>query len=213
VFGLEVHRVSTIVLHEHFLPCEINKTLWGERWEQNYYDHEGYAFFAKNDKVIPLSEYIGATPGIKAIFPERAEHKFGLSAVIVTTAGGGKWAIFGNNPWTYKISFDRRNQILGAIDHISDNKAVKAFIADPLKVIVRPRVTDENKTACVSSINTTVGDSGELTLVIRAPESESFDFMCGELLVKDLSYDKNNGEYHVKVPSMKGWSVATVFCK
>ena len=212
-FGIEIHPVSTIVLHEHFLPCEINKTLWGERWEQNYYDHEGYAFFAKNDKVIPLSEYIGATPVIKAIFPERAEHKFGLSAVIVTTSGGGKWAIFGNNPWTYKISFDRRNQILGAIDYISDKKAVKAILADPLKAIVRPRVTEENKIACVSLVNTTVGDSGELTLIIRDPESECFDFMCSDTLIEDLYFEKKNGEYYVKVPSMKGWSVATVFCK
>ena len=113
----------------------------------------------------------------------------------------------------YEISFDRRNQILGAIDYISDKKSVKAILKDPLKAIVRPRVTPENKTACVSIVNTTVGDSGELMLVIRDPESEGFDFMCGEALVEDLKFEKKNGEYFVTVPSMKGWSVATVFCK
>lgn len=212
-FGIEVTAVPTITLHEHFLPCKINEGLWGERWEQNYYDHEGFAFFPKNDSVIPINEYIGANPKIRELFPEREDHKFGLSAVIVTTSGGGKWAIFGNNPWTYKISFDRRNQILAAIDYISDKKSVKAILKDPLKAIIRPRVTPENKTACVSIVNTTVGDSGELTLIIRDPESENFDLMCGEALVEDLKFEKKNGEYFVKVPSIKGWSVATVFCK
>ena len=212
-FGIEVHAVSTTALHEHFLPCEINEKLWGDRWEQNYYDHDGYAFFPKNDKVVPLSEYVGANPMIEELFPERDKYKFGLAAVIVTTTGGGKWAIFGNNPWTYKISFDRRNQILGAIDYISDKRSVKAILTDPLKAIVRPRVTKDDKTAAVSLVNVTVGDSGELTLIIREPETERFDFMNGETLIEDLPVEKKNGEYYVKIPSMKGWSVATVFCK
>ena len=87
------------------------------------------------------------------------------------------------------------------------------MLVDPLKAIVRPRVTNDDKTACVSLVNVTVGDSGELTLIIRDPESETFDFMNGETLIENIPFEKKNGEYHVKVPSMKGWSVATVFCR
>lgn len=49
--------------------------------------------------------------------------------------------------------------------------------------------------------------------MIRQPESEAFDFQNGETLIENLPYEKKDGQYYVKVPSMKGWSVATVFCK
>ncbi len=212
-FGIEVHAVPTLAVLEHFLPCKVNEKLWGTKWGQTYYDHNGYAFLPKSDDVMLINEYRGTNPGIKPFFPDRDENKFGFSAVIVTTTGGGKWAIFGNNPWTSIISFDRRNQILEAVDYISDRKSVKAILTDPLKAIVRPRVTEEGKTACVSLVNTTVGDSGELTLIIRDPETESFDFQNGETLIENIPFEKKNEEYYVKVPSMKGWSVATVFCK
>ena len=212
-FGVDVKAVPTVAVLEHFLPCKVNEKLWGTVWGQTYYDHNGYAFVPKRDDVMLVNEYRATNPSIEPFFPEREENKFGYSAVVVTTTGGGKWAIFGNNPWTSIISFDRRNQILEAIDYISDRSSVKAILADPLKAIVRPRITEEGKTACVSLVNATVGDSGELTLIIRDPETEQFDFQSGEALVEDLSFEIKNGEYYVKIPSMKGWSVATVFCK
>ena len=191
----------------------MNEKLWGTKWGQTYYDHNGYAFLPKSDRVIPVNAFVPTNPGIKEFFPENDCYPFGLSAVIVTTASGGKWAIFGNNPWSRTISFDRRTQILSAIDYISDRKSIKAYLASPLQAIVRPRVTSDDRTACISLVNTTVGDSEELVLVVRSPESEIFDFQNGEVLIENLSFEKKRDEYYVKVPSMKGWSVATVFCR
>lgn len=212
-FGIEVHAVSTMAVCEQFLPCRVNEKLWGSAWEQHYFDYNGYAFLPKGENVIPVNAYRGTNPNVKPFFPEHEQYPFGLSAIIVTTTAGGKWAVFGNNPWTSIISFDRRNQILSVIDEISDGKSVKAILADPLKAVVRPRVTPENKIACVSIVNATVGESEEMTLMIRQPESEAFDFQNGETLIENLPYEKKDGQYYVKVPSMKGWSVATVFCK
>lgn len=212
-FGIEAHAVPTVAVWERFLPCPVNEALWGTKWGQTYYDQNGYAFLPKSDRVMPVNAFMGTNPNIKEFFPDHAQYPFGLSAVIVTTTGGGKWAIFGNNPWSRTVSFDRRTQILSAIDYISDGKAIKTYLADPLQAIVRPRVTPDDKIACVSLVNTTVSDSEELTLVIRTPESEVFDFQNGETLIENLPFEKNGNEYRVKVPSMKGWSVATVFCR
>lgn len=212
-FGIEVHPVPTVAVREHFLPCPVNEHSAGKLWSQSYYDKQGFAFLPTGEGVMPVCEYQPTNASIPAPFPTHPRYPYGLSAVIVTTSGGGKWAIFGNNPWSATVSADRRNQLLRAIDLISEKRAVKAFLADPQQAIVRPRVTPDDKTACVSLVNVTVGETGEMTLVIRAPEHEHFSLQTAEVCIDSLDFERRNGDFLVKIPSLKAWSVATVFCE
>ena len=112
------------------------------------------------------------------------------------------------------LSFARRNQILGAIDFISDKKTLKARLDCPLKADILPRITDKNKIAAVSIVNATVGESGEMPIIIRDPEKVRFSFASGDKNTEELRFEKteNENEYRVFMPSIPGWSVGTVFC-
>ena len=76
-----------------------------------------------------------------------------------------------------------------------------------------PRKNSDNKVVCVSITNCTVGKSGDMELLIREPAGENFFFMSQYNGECELSYEKRGDEYIIKVPSINGWSVGTVFVK
>ena len=79
-------------------------------------------------------------------------------------------------------------------------------------------MNSEDKVLCVTVVNATVGESGELTLLVRNPESEHFSFQSGTIPDTPLAFEKRiqpsgMAEYFVHLPSLPGWSTGTVFCE
>ena len=216
VFGVEAYETSVLMLSEEFLPCAVNEGIHAPRWDKLNIVEPGFTFLPKSDKVTPISQYFGANSTVKPLFPENKTYPYGIAAFTVTTPYGGTWTVFGNHPFVY-TSLARRNQFFSAMDLISAKKSLKAKLLEPLKAIVLPRVNKEDKVLCVSIVNTTVGQSGELTLLIRNPESEHFSFQSGTVSDVPLVYEKKTNaegmpEYFVHLPTLPGWSVGTVFC-
>ncbi len=216
VFGVEAYETSVLMLSEEFLPCAVNEGIHAPRWDKLNIVEPGFTFLPKSDKVTPISQYFGANSTVKPLFPENKTYPYGIAAFTVTTPYGGTWTAFGNHPFVY-TSLARRNQFFSAMDLISAKKSLKAKLLEPLKAIVLPRVNKEDKVLCVSIVNTTVGQSGELTLLIRNPESEHFSFQSGTVSDVPLAYEKKTNaegmpEYFVHPPTLPGWSVGTVFC-
>ena len=216
VFGVEAYETSVLMLSEEFLPCAVNEGIHAPRWDKLNIVEPGFTFLPKSDKVTPISQYFGANSTVKPLFPENKTYPYGIAAFTVTTPYGGTWTAFGNHPFVY-TSLARRNQFFSAMDLISAKKSLKAKLLEPLKAIVLPRVNKEDKVLCVSIVNTTVGQSGELTLLIRNPESEHFSFQSGTVSDVPLAYEKKTNaegmpEYFVHLPTLPGWSVGTVFC-
>ena len=216
VFGVEAYETSVLMLSEEFLPCAVNEGIHAPRWDKLNIVEPGFTFLPKSDKVTPISQYFGANSTVKPLFPENKTYPYGIAAFTVTTPYGGTWTAFGNHPFVY-TSLARRNQFFSAMDLISAKKSLKAKLLEPLKAIVLPRVNKEDKVLCVSIVNTTVGQSGELTLLIRTPESEHFSFQSGTVSDVPLAYEKKTNaegmpEYFVHLPTLPGWSVGTVFC-
>ena len=161
--------------------------------------------------------YFGANATVRPLFPENNPYPYGIAAFTVTTPYGGTWAVFGNHPFVY-ASLARRNQFFSAMDLISGGRSLKAKLVEPLKAVVLPRVNSEDKVLCVTVVNATVGESGELTLLVRNPESEHFSFQSGTIPDTPLAFEKRiqpsgMAEYFVHLPSLPGWSTGTVFCE
>ncbi|MBQ4527717.1 MAG: hypothetical protein II998_06575 [Clostridia bacterium] len=167
-------------------------------------------YYLENPKcpIDVLGYYSNILPLEK--FTKMNEYPFGIASAIITNPKGGKWAIYGYVPWKGIISYQKREQILRGADFICGNNLVSKLIT-PFPAVVLPRCDKEGKTVCVSVTNCTIGDSGELKLVIRNPVSEKFSFMSQYDGEGELDFEKQGNDYVIKIKSIKAWSVLTVF--
>jgi hypothetical protein len=97
------------------------------------------------------------------------------------------------------------------MEYISGKKFA-AELVTPIQAIVHPRVDENGKTAAVTITNVSVGDSGELEVILRNPAGTKFVFMGQYAAETELPAEKiGDGEYRVIIPDIHGWSAATVF--
>lgn len=198
------HRVTG--LFEQLSENPVNAGM--KRWIPSRF-HEGrnacYSLNCTNETAEILAEY-------RCLQPLDEKHnEFGYAAdLIFQTPKNARWAVFGFAPWKGVMSFARREQILNAADKIS-GKGLCARVLSPFQVCLLPRKNADGKTVCVSLINCTVGESGELELLVRNPAGEKFTCMGQYLETCTLKYEKTNDGYRLKLPSIPPWSVATVF--
>lgn len=134
----------------------------------------------------------------------------GIAEAIITTPKGVKWAVLGYCPWKGVIPTFKREQILDISDYISKN-ALPARLLSPVQAALHPRKNSDGKTVCVSVTNLTIGESGELKLVIRNPIGEKFTFMSQYNGEKLLPFEKSGTDYILTLPSLHPYSVSTVF--
>ena len=143
-------------------------------------------------------------------FTENPERPYGIADMIVPTKRGGKWAVLGYAPWKHVIPTYKRDQLLDIADYISDN-GLCARLLTAVQAVLLPRKNQDGKTVCVSITNCTIGESGELKLLIRNPVGEKFVFMSQYDGEKILDFEKDGEAYILNIPSLHPWSVGTVF--
>ncbi|MDR1093576.1 MAG: hypothetical protein LBL66_05450 [Clostridiales bacterium] len=154
----------------------------------------------------PLSVY-GAR-GLLGCTAAAETERRAVADAIVNTALGGKWAVFGYVPWSENLSFERRGQIFNAYAYIGGKCA--AFIAEPNRVEIFPRIDRDGKTANVTLLNASIEKTGALTLQIERPAGDKFVYMDAGREI-ELKSGTGNGRAFVKLPKMGGWSAGTVF--
>lgn len=135
---------------------------------------------------------------------------YGIAEAIVKTSKGAKWAVFGYSPWKGVMSFAKREQILNAVDAISDC-GLCARILTPIPAALQPRKNRDGKVVCVSVTNCTVGESGEVEVIIRNPAGEHMSYMSQYNGSGELAVTKKGDDYHVTIPNINPWSVLTIF--
>lgn len=135
---------------------------------------------------------------------------YGIAEMIVHTKKGAKWAILGYSPWKYVIPTYKRDHLLDIADYLC-GQTLAARLLTPMQAVLLPRKNSDGKTVCVSVTNCTIGESGEIRLLIRNPNGEHFTFMSQYDGEKALSYEKIGKDYLLTVPSLHPWSVGTVF--
>ena len=81
-----------------------------------------------------------------------------------------------------------------------------------MQAMLLPRTDAEGKTVCVSVVNCTIGESGDCELTVRNPKNTDFRFVSQYAGKAKLEYTKKGNDFILKLPSISGWSVGTVFC-
>ena len=157
-------------------------------------------------------EYLGvyATKANMPPYQDDMLAPYGIAEMLVQTKYGAKWAILGYSPWKYIIPSYKRDHIVDIADHLSGH-TLSAKLLTPAQAVLLPRQNDDGKTVCVSITNCTIGESGELQLIIRNPIGEDFTFMSQYNGEKKLAFEKHGADYLLTIPSLSPWSVGTVF--
>ena len=169
-----------------------------------------YTMIPDDDDKLEIIAVYNSSADIKR-YSNDDSMPYGVAEAVLTTSHGGRWGVLGYSPWKTVIPFYKREQILDIADYISSN-ALCARIMSPVQAMLLPRKDENGKTACVSIVNCTIGESGEIKLRIRNPKGEKFVFMSQYNGEKILEFTKDTNDYIVSVPSVSPWSVGTIFC-
>lgn len=209
LFDIKAIPCETFPFFEVFTDHPINRVTEGKKWAQGFFVQRGHYLVDKEGSCEVVSYY--GTQSKNAVKATEGAYEYGIATAVTKTKNGGKWAVFGNNMFNVFISYDRRNQILSAIDYVSGN-ALRAILWERQQAVLLPRVEKATgKTACVSILNCTIEHTGEMTLMIRNPAGESFSFMSAETTAQALPRRKTGDDFFVTVPPIAPWTVGTVF--
>lgn len=198
--GAKAQPISTRILSERFTDHAVNRGFGGHHWGGTWGHNDDWEILG--DDLEVFGEYFTTNGSV-------LEGTHAASAAFETPYGA-KWAVF-YNMWARGISSEKRDQFRNAMEYISGKKFA-AELVTPIQAIVHPRVDENGKTAAVTITNVTVGDSGELEVIIRNPAGTKFVFMGQYAAETELNAEKiGDGEYRVIIPDIHGWSAATVF--
>lgn len=202
---------TEIRLCEHM--CE-HKTLPKglEKWTVSFFvEGRNKAYYIEpTDKAEILGIYALSEDTPLPPLCDNKQYPYGIAEAIVNVNDGAKWAILAYKPWKGIISTAKREQILNIADYIGDD-CLPARLLSPVPAVLFPRTNGKGETVCVSMTNCTVGESGEMRLIIRRPAGNSFELYSQYGQPLKLQYRKNGNDYLINIPSIPGWSVATVF--
>lgn len=184
-----------------------------DEWTSSFFvagKTEAYYFTDLEEGIEILGKYESSQPAPTLCCAPEAP--YGFSSIVFDTGKGGKWAALGYVPWKGIVSHARREQYLDVADYVSGGKLCARCLS-PLQAMVYPRTDSDGKTLCVSVINCTVGESGELSFLIREPKVERFTFMAQRGVVAECQWEKTDEGYLVTTPSLAAWTVGTIFCE
>lgn len=209
-FSAKVEVCDVSQLYEVMLDHPVNGSPNKPKWSQSFYVTKGHF----------LTDVTGDTQFVTA-YDSRSRnavknaadpnHPYGMAAGIVKTARGASWAVFGNPPWNVRgVSHDRRQQLLNALDFISQN-ALPARLETPWQAIVLPREDKDGQTAAVSIVNCTIGRSDPMTVRIRRPAGKKILWQTPTGEPIELTAKPDGEDMIVTAPPMQPWSVGTVF--
>ncbi|MBQ3095905.1 MAG: hypothetical protein IJC53_05695 [Clostridia bacterium] len=135
-----------------------------------------------------------------------------VTECIVTTEKGGRWAVLGYAPWRQTMPTFVRDHILDVAEYIGGKLAAR--IKTEMLAALWPRVNAEGRTSAVSLLNCTVGNSGEVEILLRRPAGKRFVFKSQYNGSRELTPEWQ-GEDEVKLclPGLDAWSVGTVFAE
>lgn len=201
--NIDAKETSVQEKRERFSSHVINAGAENRTWGGQIWRHNDYELTGEGLEIV--SEYITSASG--------KTETAGFASAVFTTEKGAKWVCFGFDLWERTKSTEKRRQLLNACRYIS-GKSFVAELLTPLQACVIP-VEDENgRCIAVTVINCTVGESGALRLRVNAPAGESFSFMGQYNEEVSLCAEKTGeNEYEMDIPSVPGWSTATVFIK
>ncbi len=204
--GFSVEKLDPYLFFEEYTNHAVNGKPYSHLWQYSFAKGGVYQIIEGNN-VEAIGKY--ATDSITTPFGSE-KYPYGISAAIIAMQGA-KWAVFGKGLWNMNVSFDRRNQILNAVEYIGARLGAK--LKTPQQAVLLPRVSKINgKTVSVSIINCTIGPTGLMTLELRNPTGMNFNYMgLDGTVCHEIRAVTNNGICEIQIPSIEAWSSGTLF--
>ncbi len=208
LFSASAELCDTLLLYEVYTDHEVNGNTAGRRWENGLMQRSG-SYLTDISGETEVLGYYGTDGAAARKIGNNGKYPFGISSAIVKTSKGAKWYVSGQYPWTSVISWDKRRQILNALDMISEVR-LPVISTGRHQVVLFPRETEDGKTVSVSVLNPTVGTADGVTLEIRRP-------VCGHAVAYlpdgsriPLSGTEKDGRFILTLPSVAPWDLCTV---
>ena len=171
-----------------------------KKWIESFFASKGLpTYLISGDNIKPLGP----------LFDKATNREYGCCNAIVHLKNT-KWVVFGYGFWNDIISTDKRNQILFAIDEITNN-SLPAMLLSGEQVAVIPKVDNEGKTIAVSLQNISIGNTQELKVVVRNPAGNNFYYMNGEITQTPIQPVIDGEDYIFTLPAINGWDIITLF--
>lgn len=166
-----------------------------------------FSFFFPNGSVLHLSDRAREVSEYQ--YFETGE-RFGTASAYTTTAKGGRWAVIGYGLFMQITSFAKRNAIIDAVEWAA-GKQLSAKLTTRDRAIIFPR-KDKNTGAlrAVSVVNTSVGKACDMEIAL-AGEYTKFEWRSLTMPFTSLEGRVENGSTLVKLPTIDGWSIGTLF--
>ncbi len=198
--GVKVEKRDIRPFTETYTDHPICRGVQSKNWSMNFFGSIHYVI--TEGKFETVTEYRGVND------PDMFG---GVSGAVAETALGGKWYISAYDPWTWKgvLSFDKRNQYMNALEYIGAK--TDAVLTDRLPAHIYPKTDKDGRTAAVSIVNITVGESEELHLIIKEPAGDKFTFCQINGEFTEVKAEKTDNGTLVTLPSIKPWGIGTVF--
>lgn len=193
-------RIETSRMRECFTEHPVNGKSAGNLWCGRWCTRKDYEIIGG---AQPLSLYVASS----GTSPKDGS----VASAIVTTKYGAQWAVFGFDSWNDGVSAAVRDRYLNACEYIGSARFA-AELVTPIRMVVSARVNASGRTVTASFTNVTVGDSGEIEVIIRRPAGNTFTYM-GQYIPETVLAAVKTGddEFHLTLPNVKAWSVASVF--
>jgi len=210
-FGAYVEDIDCLSGKEIFSEHPVNGNNVGKHWRASFFHSSTGAVRAQK-----ICDKDGLTEELGHYDDMLSPAKFGTVNAIVNTydCDGNrcsKWAVFGYALYERVMSSVKRDQILNAIDYISE-KTFPAVIKSHDQVAVIPRVDKDRKTVSVSLQSISIGETGEQSLLIRNPLVDRFSYMSAKKEYTEIGYEKSEDGYLIKLPTLEPYEMITVFC-
>ena len=207
-YAIELSNEENGKLFEVYENHIINKGFINKTWSQSFYQNIKHRIIDIDGETEVFGYFSTKSKNAKI---QSGKYPYGICNAIINTNKGCKWAVFGHNVWNNAISMNKRNQILRVAEYISNTK-LPAILLSQQQAILLPRKNNNGEVECVSIVNTTIGNSGKLKIIIRNPKTINFLFVAQYTKQTNISFSKKDEDYLLEIPNIKPWSVATIFC-
>lgn len=206
--GIEVVRMSNYVASVNYTAHPLNHDLKDRWWGQALFGNDNHNIIDKSGKVEPLCVYgDGLAPDAHWATDDVA--KSNIADAIITTKFGAKWYVQGYRSSDDTITWDKRTQIVRALNYIGGG--LKAELVSRNRLMLSPLVDKDEKVINVSLVNTTIAKQNDVEIIVRDAVSENAVLLneFGENLPLEIS--RCDDGLKIKVKSVDAWSILTVF--
>ena len=171
------------------------------KWHDSAYYAKGKAYAVIGDNLESISEYTSDETG----------EPLGCALAIVRTEYGARWFVKGSSLQNRGMSFERRSQILRAINAIIPDRPL-TYVSTPTQTVIIPRIDAQGKTVSVTVLNVSPTDSEDVTISVPNPGNTQkcilSDPYGGDTAVPVTSVDKG---YAVEIGELHPWRMKTCY--